>query len=177
MKLFLNRFSTMYNFESHSSACAAARPAKAGKTARAPPAAEKKKAPQGTSRFAAVPIARLPAHVSVFYTSGAAQGLRSGLLYLIRKQSDVARSLDCSGQRSLMLRAGSGDAAGKNLSSLGNVLSERRNILIINRLRVLRAENTDLSSSAHPAARSSASLAFRLITLRVRHDLVPFQSV
>ena len=85
-------------------------------------------------------------------------------------------SLDRNGQRSLMSGAVAGDAARKNLSSLGNIFLQCSDILIVNRLRILRAEHTDFSSSAHPA-RSSASLAIGSFTLGKSHDLVPLQSV
>jgi len=95
-----------------------------------------------------------------------------GLVHLVRQQSDVARSLDCERERSLVTRAVSGDAARKNLTSLGDVLLQRCNILIIDRLCALCTKHTNFSSSAH-AARTSASLSFRSVTSVKRHDLVP----
>ena len=95
-----------------------------------------------------------------------------GLVHLVRQQSDVTCSLDCERERSLVTRAVSGDAARKNLTSLGDVLLQRCNILIIDRLCALCTKHTNFSSSAH-AARTSASLSFRSVTSVKRHDLVP----
>ena len=99
----------------------------------------------------------------------------AGSVDLIRKQCDVARSLDRDGQRSLVGSAVSGDAARKDLTSLGDISSQRCDILIIDRLCALCTEHTDFSSSAH-AARSSGSLAFGSVTLVKRHGLVPLHS-
>ena len=99
----------------------------------------------------------------------------AGSVDLIRKQRDVTCSLDCDGQRSLVSCAVSGDAARKDLTSLGDISSQRCDILIIDRLCALCTEHTDFSSSAH-AARSSGSLAFGSVTLVKRHGLVPLHS-
>lgn len=95
-----------------------------------------------------------------------------GLVHLVRKQSNVTCSLDCERKRSLVTRAVSGDAARKNLTSLGDVLLQRCNILVIYRLCALSTKHTNFSSSAH-AARTSVSLSFRSVTSVKRHNLVP----
>ena len=110
-----------------------------------------------------VPSRELPSVFSYF---------ACGLVHLVRQQSDVTCSLDCERERSLVTRAVSGDAARKNLTSLGDVLLQRCNILIIDRLCALCTKHTNFSSSAH-AARTSASLSFRSVTSVKRHDLVP----
>ena len=99
----------------------------------------------------------------------------AGSVDLIRKQCDVARSLDRDGQRSLVGSAVSGDAARKDLTSLGDISSQRCNILIIDRLRALCTEHADFSSSAN-AAGLPGPLAFRSVTLIKRHGLVPLHS-
>lgn len=95
-----------------------------------------------------------------------------GLVHLVRKQSNVTCSLDCERKRSLVTRAVSGDAARKNLTSLGDVLLQRCNILVIYRLCALSTKHTNFSSSSH-AARTSVSLSFRSVTSVKRHNLVP----
>lgn len=115
--------------------------------------AQKREFPRGDS----LPISRISA---------------CGLVHLVRKQSNVTCSLDCERKRSLVARAVSGDAARKNLTSLGDVLLQRCNILVIYRLCALSTKHTNFSSSAH-AARTSVSLSFRSVTSVKRHNLVP----
>ncbi len=75
-------------------------------------------------------------------------------------------TLDSGGQFALMLCAGAGYTAGKDLSTLGNELSETRSILVIDNSCLLGAENTDFLSSV-----SCVEGALRLISF---HGDSPF---
>lgn len=66
----------------------------------------------------------------------------------VRKKSDHARALDCNGKLTLMKRAATGNAAGQNLSSLGDELSQAESILIIDVLDLVRAEGANLLAAA-----------------------------
>ena len=48
-----------------------------------------------------------------------------------------------------MKRAGSANASGEDLCSLGNELSELRNILVVDLRNLILAEETNLLSSVH----------------------------
>ena len=96
------------------------------------------------------------------------------LIDLIRKKRDVTCSLDRNSQSSLVLCAVAGDAARKDLASLRDVLSQSSGVLIIDRLRVLCAEHTDFSSSAH-STRLSCSRCCGSFALVKRHFIIPLQ--
>lgn len=74
------------------------------------------------------------------------------LVRRIRQKSAEACSLDRLSQLALMIGAGAGDTAGKDLRALGHALSELCGILIINRFCSVNAEHTDLF--ARPLSRS-----------------------
>ena len=61
-------------------------------------------------------------------------------------ESDVTSSLDSNCKLSLMLSASTGDTAGKDLSSLRNVLSESCSILVIDLIDLVCTESTNLLS-------------------------------
>ena len=66
----------------------------------------------------------------------------------------MTRALDRGRDRSLMRRAGTRDPSGKNLSSLGDILPQRGDILEIHGLRLITAKHTDLSSAPESAGSS-----------------------
>ena len=78
------------------------------------------------------------------------------LVLYIRHQCQMSCTLDRHCERSLVLRAVSGDPSGKNLTSLGDVSPELIAVLVIDHI-ILTAEYTNLLSSAH------ASLCLREI--------------
>ncbi len=67
--------------------------------------------------------------------------------------------LDGRGQRSLVLSAVAGDAAGKNLASLGYISLQLVGILVIDHI-ILAAEYTHLSLSADAALLSHWRIRF-----------------
>ena len=77
----------------------------------------------------------------------------------VRHQGHVAGSLDRDSQSSLMLRAVAGDAARKDLASLGDILLQLRGILVIDLIVLLAAEHADLLASVHGSAAASRSIA------------------
>lgn len=85
-----------------------------------------------------------------------------GLILNVRHNSELTSTLDSYGELSLMLCAVTGNAAGKNLSSLGNELLKLCCILIINNV-VLTTENANLLTSADSAL--SLSGAFGTLCL------------
>lgn len=66
------------------------------------------------------------------------------LVCYIRNQCYVSCALDSDSKLSLMLCAGSGDSAGKNLCSFGKILSESGNIFVIYIGDLLGAERANL---------------------------------
>ena len=59
----------------------------------------------------------------------------AGVLFLcsvssVRKQCDVACSLDCGGELSLVHCAGTGDTSGQDLSAFGSQLAQLHGILV-----------------------------------------------
>ena len=76
----------------------------------------------------------------------------------IRHERHMAGSLDRDGQGSLMLRAVAGNAARKDLASLGDILLQLRGILVIKLIVLLAAEHTNLLASVHRPAAASRSI-------------------
>ncbi len=66
----------------------------------------------------------------------------------VGQQSNDSRTLDSVGELSLVFSAGAGDSSGKNLCTLGDILSQSADILVINRFDLFCAELADLSSLA-----------------------------
>ena len=60
----------------------------------------------------------------------------------------MTSTLDGDGQCALMVSAGAGHTAGNDLSTLGHVLSELSNVLVINEFRTINAELANLFSGA-----------------------------
>ena len=71
----------------------------------------------------------------------------------------MAGSLDRDGQSSLMLRAVAGDAARKDLASLGDKLLQLRGVLVIDLIVLFAAEHADLLAPVHGPAAASRSFA------------------
>jgi hypothetical protein len=65
----------------------------------------------------------------------------------------MARSLDGTGECSLVCSACAGDPSGKNLSALGDILAKLCDILVINGI-VLAAEDANFSLSMEAASLS-----------------------
>ena len=67
----------------------------------------------------------------------------------VGKKSHLTRSLDRGGKLSLVKSTGTGNASGEDLCSLGNELSEFCDILIIDLVYLVLAEDADFLSSVH----------------------------
>lgn len=93
-----------------------------------------------------------------------------GLVLDVRHKGHVAGSLDRDGQSSLMLRAVAGDAARKDLASLGDKLLQLRSILVIDLIVLFAAEHAYLLASVHRSAAASRSF-----TLIKRHLNPPYR--
>jgi hypothetical protein len=63
------------------------------------------------------------------------------------QKCEMTRTLNRDSQLTLMMCAGSGNTAGKNLSALGNVTAQFCNILVVNGLDFVNAEAADLSAA------------------------------
>ena len=75
-----------------------------------------------------------------------------------------------------MLRASAGDAAGKDLRTLGDILPETGGVLVVDILRLLHAEHADLFLSAVRAERS----ALRIVSVHLEQPFrltisIPFR--
>ena len=77
--------------------------------------------------------------------------LRFKLVGHVGKKSHLSSSLDSGGELSLVKSAGTGYASGEDLCSLGNELSELCNILVIDSLYLILAEDANLLSSVNRA--------------------------
>ncbi len=71
------------------------------------------------------------------------------LVRYVGKKCHLACSLDSYGELSLVKSAGAGNTSGEDLCSLGNELSELSNILVINSINLVLAEDANLLSSVH----------------------------
>jgi hypothetical protein len=71
----------------------------------------------------------------------------------VGKQSHLTRTLDSGGQLTLMLCAGAGNAAGKDLSTLGDELAKLSCVLVIDHFDLIGTELANLLLSAHGAER------------------------
>lgn len=87
------------------------------------------------------------------------------LFYCERKQCKLTCSLDSECEISLMLCAVACYAAGKNLSSFGNVLLKCSHIFIIYRFCLLAAEYADFASSVEASHLSGACSLFAFCLL------------
>ena len=67
----------------------------------------------------------------------------------VGKKSHLSSSLDCYGKLSLVKSTSTGYASGKDLSSLGDELSELSYVLVVNSLNLILAEDANLLSSVH----------------------------
>ena len=93
----------------------------------------------------------------------------SNLVGNIGQKCHLACSLNSNGKLSLVTRASTANAAGKDLSSLGNELSELSNVLVIDLGYLVLAEDANLLLSVHRTEGSARSV----ISL---HDKSPFRS-
>jgi hypothetical protein len=93
------------------------------------------------------------------------------LLYNIGNQCKLTCTLNCYSQCSLMLSTVTCDPAGKDLSALGNVLTYKICILVINNLILICTEYTYFLTSAHGSSSHGSRLS--LLILIVRHFYPP----
>ena len=94
----------------------------------------------------------------------------------VGKQRHKPGALDRGRQISLMLRASAGDAAGKDLRALGDILPKTSGVLVVDILRLLHAEHADLFLSAVRAERS----ALRIVSVHLEQPFrltisIPFR--
>ena len=80
--------------------------------------------------------------------SGAAVFKAVKLFAYVGQKSDVTGAFDRRLELSLMLRAGSADAAGKNLAVLADELAELSDVLVVDIGDLVLAENANFSSAA-----------------------------
>ncbi len=91
------------------------------------------------------------------------------LILNVRHDCELTSSLNSNGKLSLMLSAVTGNAAGKDLSSLGNELLQLSCVLVIDNV-VFTTENANLLTSADAAF--SLSGAFGTLGLIECHNLI-----
>ena len=82
----------------------------------------------------------------------------------VGKKCHLASSLDSYGELSLVKSAGAGNAAGKNLCSLGDELSELGNVLVINFGYLVLAEDANLLSSVHRTEGTLRIISFHFVS-------------
>ena len=73
----------------------------------------------------------------------------SKLVGYVGKKCHLACSLDSYGELSLVKSAGAGNTSGENLRTLGDELSELCDILVIDAVNLVLAEDANLLSSVH----------------------------
>src|ERR1700730_4412999 len=73
---------------------------------------------------------------------------RSADFGLVRQQGDVAGAVQRRGQAALVAGAGAGHAARQDLAAVAEVAAQARHLLVVDDLRVLKAEAADLASAA-----------------------------
>ena len=91
--------------------------------------------------------------------------LKIQLVGNVGKKSHLACSLNSNGKLSLMKRAGTANAAGKDLSSLRNELSKLSYVLVIDTVNLILAEDTNLLSSVV----RTESGALRFVSLHCKY--------
>jgi hypothetical protein len=69
------------------------------------------------------------------------------LVGYVGKKRHLTSSLDSGGKLSLVKSAVAGNSSGENLCSLGNELSELRNILVVDAVNLILTEDANLLSS------------------------------
>ncbi len=77
------------------------------------------------------------------------------LVGYVGKKCHLASSLDSCGKLSLMKSASAGNTSGEDLSALGNEFSELSDILVINLVYFVLAEDANFLSSVHRAERGT----------------------
>ena len=80
------------------------------------------------------------------------------LVGYVGKKCHLASSLDSCGKLSLMKSASAGNTSGEDLSALGNEFSELCDILVIDLVYFVLAEDANLLSSVHRAERGTLSI-------------------
>ena len=80
------------------------------------------------------------------------------LVGYVGKKCHLASSLDSSGKLSLVKSASAGNTSGEDLSALGDELSELCDILVIDLVHFILAEDANLLSSVHRAERRTLSI-------------------
>ena len=81
-------------------------------------------------------------------------------------------ALDGGRQFTLMLRAGAGRTAGENLRSLGNILLQARNILVVDDLDIFLAECADFLSPMHRMKGARCVISFHECITFLTHRLL-----
>ena len=83
----------------------------------------------------------------------------------VGEKCHLACSLNSYGELSLVKSAGAGNTSGEDFCSLGNELSELCNILVINVVNLILAEDANLLSSVHRTEGGTLSIvSFHLIS-------------
>jgi hypothetical protein len=82
-----------------------------------------------------------------------------GAVTPVTQEREQPRALDGDGELALMACAGAGDAAGNNLSAVGEISSQAGDVLVIDIMNLVDTERADLFS-AFSAARLAVRLSF-----------------
>ena len=80
------------------------------------------------------------------------------LVGYVGKKCHLASSLDRGSKLSLVKSAGAGNTSGEDLSALGDKLSELCDILVIDLVHFILAEDANLLSSVHRTERRTLSI-------------------
>ena len=83
---------------------------------------------------------------------------KSKLVGYVGKKCHLASSLDSSSKLSLVKSASAGNTSGEDLSALGNEFSELCDILVINLVYFVLAEDANFLSSVHRAKSGTLSI-------------------
>ena len=85
----------------------------------------------------------------------------------IGDESDLSCSLDSCCKRSLVISAAACYSSGKDLSALGDILSQASDVLVIDLVDMIRAELADLLLSAHSRAKRLGSVSFGSLSIHL----------
>jgi len=85
------------------------------------------------------------------------------------QQRNITSELDCFSQFSLMIRTGTGNPARGNLATLGDEVTQRTDILVIDRGLLVSTETANLATAITPTRPTTGT-----ISTTICHDYFSF---
>jgi hypothetical protein len=85
------------------------------------------------------------------------------------QQRNIARTLDCFGQLSLVIRTGPGNPARGNLAPFGDEVPQGTDILVVDRGLLVCTETTNLATAVTPTRTTTGT-----ISTTICHDYFSF---